>query len=55
MILGQAGEVRVAMEIRTDDAVVNDMRVRGLKCSGRERYLMGHSSSKYVSHSPSVE
>ena len=31
------------------------MRVRGLRCSGRERYLIGHSSSKYVSQSPSIE
>jgi hypothetical protein len=55
LILGEAGEVRVALEVRTDDALVNDMRVRGVRCSGRERYMMGHASSKYVSHSPSVE
>ncbi len=55
MILGEAGEVRVSMEIRTDDALVNDMKIRGLRCSGRERYLIGHASSKYVSHNPSVE
>lgn len=44
------GKVESVFEVKTDDAVINDLEVKEMRCYGRMRYLVGQGSNSYVSH-----